>query len=204
MSFQNSCISQGPYSLFNQESTGYSSSPFPAFSPQNVLFWVFHMTTMWYLAVSFKMYCHRFLDSKSATQPAEILNTIDFVTYSCQRISATSWSLLIIVQPLIYLPGSFCPSPILPTPGQPCNQLPGALDCSYENHIDYHGLAGNCCCGQCDVDMTCAPDSTSGSGLWQPKHPMLCPTKGCGSEGEWWRDNLKQFDPFLKVNLINC
>ena len=112
--------------------------------------------------------------------------------------------LLIIVQPLISLPGSFCPSPILPTPGQPCNQLPGALDCHYENHIDYHGLAGNCCCGQCDMDMTCAPDSTNGSGLWQPKHPMLCPTEGCGSEGEWWRENIKEVDPLLKFKLINC
>ena len=113
-------------------------------------------------------------------------------------ISPTSWSSLRIEQGLTSSPGSFCPSPMPPTPGQPCNQLPGALDCSYENHSDYHGLAGNCCCGQCDMDMTCAPDSTSGSGLWQPKHTMLCPTKGCGSEGEWWRDNVKQFVPFLK------
>ena len=91
----------------------------------------------------------------------------------------------------LFTPGSFCPSPIPPTPGQPCN-LPGALDCHYENHIDNHGLAGNCCCGQCDIDMTCAPDSTTGSGLWQPKHPMLCPTKGCGSEGEWWREIVRE------------
>ena len=94
-------------------------------------------------------------------------------------------------------PGSFCPSPIPPTPGQPCN-LPGALDCPY------HGLTGNCCCGQCDLDMTCAPDSTNGSGLWQPKHSMLCPTEGCGSEGEWWTENIKEVDLFLKAKLINC
>ena len=100
-------------------------------------------------------------------------------------------------------PGSFCPSPIPPTPGQPCN-LPGALDCHYKTHIDNHGLAGNCCCGQCDIDMTCAPNSTDGSGLWQPKHPMLCPTKGCGREGECRRETVKQFNSFLDVNLIEC
>ena len=106
-----------------------------------------------------------------------------------QRISLTSLSPLRIEQlDLPLLSGSFCPSPTPPTPGQPCN-LPGALDCHYENHIDHHGLSGNCCCGQCDIDMTCAPNSTTGSGLWQPKHPVLCPTKGCGSEGEWWREN---------------
>ena len=87
------------------------------------------------------------------------------------------------MQRLIYLPGSFCPSPIPPTPGQPCN-LRGALDCHYENLIDRHGLTGNCCCGQCDIDMTCAPGSTDGTGVWQPKHSTLCLTEGCGSEGE--------------------
>ena len=85
-----------------------------------------------------------------------------------------------------YLPGSLCPSPIPPTPGQPCT-LPGELDCHYENLIDNHGLTGNCCCGQCDLDMTCAPDSTTRSGLWQPMHSPLCPAEGCGSEGEWWK-----------------
>ena len=118
-----------------------------------------------------------------------------------QRTYSSSLSPLSIEQGLTFSPGSFCPITIPPTPGQPCN-LPGALDCPYEDHID--GLAGNCCCGQCDVDMTCAPDSTSGSGLWQPKHPMLCPTEGCGSEGEWWRENIKEVDPLLKVKLINC
>ena len=120
-----------------------------------------------------------------------------------ERISLTSLSPLRIEQGLIFPPGSFCPSPMPPTPGQPCN-LPGALDCPYENHIDYHGLTGNCCCGQCDIDMTCAPGSTNGSGLWQPKHPMLCPTEGCGSEGEWWRENIKEVDPCLEVKSINC
>merc|ERR1719370_570821 len=62
-------------------------------------------------------------------------------------------------------PGSVCPSPIPPTADQPCT-LPGALYCNYESFIDNQGGTGNCCCGQCDIDMTCAPDSTTGSGLW--------------------------------------
>ena len=117
-----------------------------------------------------------------------------------QRISPTSLSPLRIEQGLTFSPGSFCPITIPPTPGQPCN-LPGALDCPYEDQIGYNGLAGNCCCGQCDVDMTCAPDSTSGSGLWQPKHPMLCPTEGCGSEGEWWREFERENDPLTGCYL---
>ena len=116
-----------------------------------------------------------------------------------QRISLTSLSPLRIEQlDLPLLSGSFCPFPTPPTPGQPCN-LPGALDCHYENHIDHHGLSGNCCCGQCDIDMTCAPNSSTGSGLWQPKHPMLCPTKGCGIEGEWWRENDPLTDCYSQV-----
>ena len=79
--------------------------------------------------------------------------------------------------------GSVCPFPTLPITGQPCN-LPGNLDCRYENIIDNNILTGNCCCGRCDTDMTCAPDSTNGSGLWQPMHSTLCPAEGCGSEGE--------------------
>ena len=86
--------------------------------------------------------------------------------------------------------GSFCPSPIPPIPGQPCT-LPGALDCPYEGFSDDRGLTGYCCCGHCGIGMTCAPDLTNESGLWQPKHSVLCPTEGCGSEGEWWRKNVK-------------
>ena len=84
----------------------------------------------------------------------------------------------------IWTPGSVCPSPIPPTAGQPCSQLPEPLDCHYENST---GLTVNCCCGQCDVDMTCAPDSTTGSGLWQPMHSPLCPADGCGSQGNRWK-----------------
>ena len=83
-------------------------------------------------------------------------------------------------------PGSVYPSPIPPTPGQPCSQLPGALDCHYQNRSTV-----NCCCGQCDIDMTCAPDLTTGSGLWQPMHSTLCPEEGCGSVGEWSREMWK-------------
>ena len=82
--------------------------------------------------------------------------------------------------------GSVCSYPIPPTLGQPCT-LAGALDCPYEIVIDNQGYAGECCCGRCDLDMTCAPDSTTGSGLWQPMHSTLCPTEGCGSAGKWWR-----------------
>ena len=85
-------------------------------------------------------------------------------------------------------PGSVCPSPSPPTPGQPCT-LPGELECHYENLIDNYGGTANCCCGQCDVDMICASDSTTGSGLWQPMHSTLCPAEGCGIEGEWWKEN---------------
>ena len=81
--------------------------------------------------------------------------------------------------------GSVCSFPTLPTPGQTCN-LPGALDCHYENLVDnfVHEGSTHCCCGQCDTDMTCAFDSDTGSGLWQQMYSSLCPVDGCGSEGE--------------------
>ena len=31
--------------------------------------------------------------------------------------------------------------------------------------------------------MTCAADSTTGSGFWQPMHSTLCPAEACGSQG---------------------
>ena len=80
-----------------------------------------------------------------------------------------------------YLPGSLCPSPIPPTPGQPCT-LPGELDCHYEREHD--------CCGNCAQNFTvsCVPDnSTTGAGLWQISSPP-CPAESadcCGSEGGW-------------------
>ena len=77
------------------------------------------------------------------------------------------------------LSGSICPFPILPTPGQVCS-LPGALDCHYGNFTD---LSMNCCCGRCDVDMTCALDPATGTGVWQKMYSPLCPSEGCGSQG---------------------
>ena len=80
-----------------------------------------------------------------------------------------------------YCLGSVCPSPIPPTPGKPCAQLPGAMDCHYDG--DREGTV-TCCCDQCDTvtDMTCALNSTSGSGIWQSL--PFCPADGCGTEGE--------------------
>merc|ERR1719150_3583622 len=71
-------------------------------------------------------------------------------------------------------PGSVCPGPTPPTPGQPCSQLPGALECTYDE-------PDTCCCGRCERIFTCVFDnSTSDSGVWQLS---LCPVEGCGSEG---------------------
>ena len=79
------------------------------------------------------------------------------------------------------LSGSNCPFPILPTLGQVCS-LPGALDCHYGNVTD---LSMNCCCSRCDVDMTCALDPGTGAGVWQKMYSPLCPSEGCGSQGEF-------------------
>ena len=73
--------------------------------------------------------------------------------------------------------GSDCPP--LPSPSQLC--VPpsrGQQNCSYN-------AGDHCCCGQCPQSFTfsCVLDSTSGAGFW---HSTLCPTEGCGSEGEWW------------------
>merc|ERR1712241_557167 len=55
-------------------------------------------------------------------------------------------------------PGSVCPGPTPPTPGQPCSQLPGALECTYE--------PDTCCCGRCGRIFTCVyANSTSDSGV---------------------------------------
>ena len=41
--------------------------------------------------------------------------------------------------------------------------------------------------------MTCAPDSTTGSGFWQPTmYSTLCPAEGCGSDGEYGVDDIVQ------------
>ena len=99
--------------------------------------------------------------------------------------------------------GPYCdllPECSLASPGSLCTNLEGE-DCKYE-HIGEH-----CCCGRCSdyslcngnhidedtnmcepmhwLTLACVNDSTTGSGLWRPKDP-LCPSKGCGSEGEWF------------------
>ena len=66
----------------------------------------------------------------------------------------------------------------------------GAHNCSYDGSSGntYQletSLVINCCCGQCDTDLTCSPDSASGYGLWQPTHTSLCPENGCGTQGEY-------------------
>merc|ERR1712012_180754 len=71
-------------------------------------------------------------------------------------------------------PGSFCPDPTPPTPPQPCSQLPGALECTYESDT--------CCCGRCSNFICVYDNSTSDSGLWQMS--SLCRADGCGSEGK--------------------
>ena len=73
--------------------------------------------------------------------------------------------------------GSVCPGPTLPTPGQPCSQLPGALECHYDYGQEHD------CCGRCALNFTCVPDSfTAGSQVWQMS--LYCPSDCCGSEGE--------------------
>ena len=83
-----------------------------------------------------------------------------------------------------------CP-PLPPTPGHLCVTPAGAQDCHYDDSnggTEQSPFVSKCCCGQCETDpITCAPDSTTGSGLWQPMHSPLCPVGGCGSEGEWWK-----------------
>jgi len=67
-----------------------------------------------------------------------------------------------------------CP-PIAPSPGQLCVPPAGAQPCQYDV----------CCCGRCHTEFTCdAPDSITGSGIWQPKSLRFCPVEGCGNEGK--------------------
>ena len=76
-------------------------------------------------------------------------------------------------------PGTVCPSPSLPVSGDTCT-LSGGLDCPYEPHNHIFGVIADCCCGQCANDVTC--DSTGST--WQPTHSTLCPSEGCGSQGD--------------------
>ena len=73
-------------------------------------------------------------------------------------------------------PGSVCPYPIPPTPGQPCT-LPGELDCHYEIEYEHD------CCGNRNAQnftVSCVSDnSTIGAGLWQSR--QICDSEGKGS-----------------------
>ena len=77
------------------------------------------------------------------------------------------------------LKGSVCPSPTPSTSGQPCSQLPGALECNYEYE--------HCCCDRCAHNFTAScVYGNSDNGVWQSS---LCHAnaEGCGSEGECFR-----------------
>ena len=83
-----------------------------------------------------------------------------------------------------------CP-PLPPSTGQLCVPPAGRQDCHYDS------VKAICCCGQCHTDYTCAPDSTTGSGLWQLMHLPFCPAVGCGTEGQ-----LIDFE-FNSLNFVN-
>jgi len=90
---------------------------------------------------------------------------------------------------------SECP-PLRPSPGHLCAAPAGALDCHYESLNVSFGGNVNCCCGRCNIDMTCAQDSTTGSGFWQPTmYSTLCPAEGCGSEGVVTSPNHPDYYP---------
>ena len=67
------------------------------------------------------------------------------------------------------------------SPGSSCTDLE-VEECKYE----YIG-GDHCCCGQCSnsswLNLACVLDSTTGDRIWQLTQ-VLCPTHGCGSEGE--------------------
>ena len=99
-----------------------------------------------------------------------------------------------------------CP-PLPPSPGHLCATPAGALDCQYESFINNFGGNVNCCCGRCDSNVTCAPDSTTGSGFWQPTmYSTLCPAEGCGSEGEYDVDGFVKtcVEIIVKNSLHRC
>ena len=91
----------------------------------------------------------------------------------------------------VLFPGSVCPSPKLPITGNSCAPSE-AIDrgCSYEDLVHVLGGVANCCCDQCDVDLTC--NSTSEAALWASVHSPLCPVAGCGLEGEVFNCNISR------------
>ena len=109
----------------------------------------------------------------------------------------------------VFPPELVCPSPRLPNPGDaqsvahsdhqdpnqreiqqqhynlsgdPCSPSE-ALDegCSFKSLVHVLGGTANCCCGQCDIDLTCR--NVNGTGVWQAIHSQLCPVQGCGEKG---------------------
>ena len=82
-----------------------------------------------------------------------------------------------------------CPA-LPPSPGNLCVPPAGNQVCHYDGGqggtSEDSPLIVTCCCGRCPDDVTCAPDSITGSGLWQSiAYSPLCPTEGCGIEGEF-------------------
>ena len=81
-----------------------------------------------------------------------------------------------------------CPA-LPPSPGNLCVPPAGNQVCLYDGGqggtSEDSPLIVNCCCGRCPDDVTCAPDSITGSGLWQSiAYSPLCPTEGCGTDGK--------------------
>ena len=90
-----------------------------------------------------------------------------------------------------------CPR-VVPTVDTLCVASSGAQDCRY------HGKDGgvvNCCCNECDIDMTCAVDSTTGSGLWKPLHPPKCREDGCGSKGGYAMSHIDKMKPLARMTM---
>lgn len=80
-----------------------------------------------------------------------------------------------------------CPA-LPPSPGNLCVPPAGNQVCLYDGGqggtSEDSPLIVTCCCGRCPDDVTCAPDSITGSGLWQSiAYSPLCPTEGCGTNG---------------------
>ena len=92
-------------------------------------------------------------------------------------------------------------SPLSPSLGHLCVPPAWAPNCHYDGGqggTEESPFFVNCCCGRCDADKTCVQDSITGSGLWQPIMSPLCPTEGCGTEGD-----LKGFDWCLVSSILS-
>ena len=90
-----------------------------------------------------------------------------------------------------------CP-PLPPTPGNICDATFGTLDCHYDQDQNH------CCCGKCPdrFTLSCAPDPSSGAGLWQS---TSCPAEDCATEGELQREISKDsFPQVLQLLLLKA